>query len=852
MAATAPKPSEPDFWQGIVARFTPDGVLQQTEAAFRAKVIIIFSIAVSIWGPIYGAVLYGLAGSVAAVVTLLTATLVIGVGTPILMKKGVSFTLLGHWLSLHTFLIVSAVAWLGFGAESLWWQSIVVILAVLLCSVRAGLFWLVLSVINLIVYYSLVERGAIGTMPFDGSTQVVWEISVMSGLYVVVGLLTLAYESMKEWALEQIRSKQAHTQAILDAAPDAIITLEANGQIDAMNHTAATIFGYDTQQVVRHAPFTTLVPTADPSVGLDALKGSSHEVEGVRRDGSRFPLELSLQPIEADGRYVVILRDITERKQAQNALREARDSAVKASQAKSTFLANMSHELRTPLNAIMGYSELVGEELEAMGHNEFSSDLAKVGVAGEHLLSLINDILDISKIEAGHSQLYLETIDLHKLLEDIVTTVVPVVEQNANTLKVDIEQAPATLHSDLTKLRQILLNLLSNAAKFTEESIVRLHAFAEAHDATTYCVIEVVDRGIGIPQEHQDRLFEAFEQADASTTREYGGTGLGLAITKRFTEMLGGTITVSSAVGEGSTFRVKLPVEVDEPIEDQDSAADSHTGPYALDSEARDLSQPIDDHAPSVLVIDDDPTVHELMRQFLHREGFAVHSATDGATGIEMARQYRPDVITLDVMMSEMDGWSVLGELKKVPEVADTPVIMVTIVSNKNLGYSLGASEYLLKPVNRGRLVEVLQGYVDTTSDRPVLIIEDDTTSREMLERTVELEGWSVSSATTGTEAIAKLEDGLLPSVILLDIMMPEMDGFGVLERLEERAEWAEIPVVVVSAADLTAEERNWLSAHVQQVLRKGEYTPQEVIDQIRQAHDHDPRNTEVSEPQLP
>src|SRR5690554_107114 len=828
----------------LTSKFASSEILDDIEIGFRAKVIIAFALAVSIWGPIYAAVLYSLAGSngmdpTYVVLVLLAETVLIG-GSPLWMKLGAPMRALGHWISLNTFIVVNAVAWLGFGSESVWWQSVVIIVAVLLCGVRTGLFWLIASAINLFFFYRVVAAGDLVAIAFEGNTQLVWQASVMGGLYVVVGLLILAYESLKNWALAGIQARKALTEAILRAAPDAIITLHADGRVEDVNDAAADIFGHHDPRAFDGVGLNTLVPTA--SAPAEASEGGArnqfadwcrenlwhrHVTEGLHKNGSVFPIDISLRAIGTDGRFVVVLRDITELQHAQRTLEEARDAALNANQAKSTFLANMSHELRTPLNAIIGYSELLCEDAEDSGQVALVPDLQKIRVAGKHLLNLINDILDISKIEAGHMDLYIERLDLLGLIDEVATTVKPVIEQKKSAFVIESDLAPKFVQADATKLRQILLNLLSNAAKFAGNSQVRLGVFAQAVDGVQYCIFEVEDHGIGIAPEKVHKLFEAFEQADVSTTRLYGGTRLGLAISKRFIEMMGGMITVESVLGEGTTFRVHLPIELESPLSDSAEPADLQ------------IPRPragIDADALSVLVIDDDPVVHQLMGEFLGREGMRMHSATSGPVGIEMAAELQPDVITLDVMMSRMDGWDVLSHLKKDPRTEHIPVVMVTIVNDKKAGYSLGAADYLVKPVERKQLIKVLTRYARQILDQPVMLVEDDGLTREMMTRTIERQGWEVRCATDGVEGLALLEGGLRPGVILLDIMMPNMDGFEMLERLKGHPEWAEIPVIVVSAAVFSAEERAQLGAHVEQILQKGSYTPEQLVAEVLRA----------------
>jgi signal transduction histidine kinase/DNA-binding response OmpR family regulator len=498
----------------------------------------------------------------------------------------------------------------------------------------------------------------------------------------------------------------------------------------------------------------------------------------------------------------------------------ARDQALDANKAKSTFLANMSHELRTPLNAIIGYSELIEEECEETGQDDFVPDLKKIQSAANHLLSLINDILDLSKIEAGKMDLYLEMIEIPRMVNDVVTTITPMIEKNSNTLRVDCPPQIGAINADLTKLRQVMFNLLSNASKFTKEGEIRLECERKTRPDGDWVVFRVSDTGIGMNDEQLGRLFQDFTQADSSTTRKYGGTGLGLAISRRFCQMMGGDITVTSEVEKGSTFTVTLPANAPAPEME-----------VYLPSLAKLTSIP--EGATTVLVIDDDAVVREVVSRFLNKEGFRVEAAASGEAGLRMARELMPDIITLDVMMPGMDGWSVLSTLKADPELSTIPVIMMSIVSDKNLGFALGASDYLTKPIDRDRLVGVLRKFECEAKGCKVLVVEDDPAAREVLSRAVQREGWEVCEAENGRIALELLANET-PDIILLDLMMPEMDGFEFLTELRKEPTFAEIPVVVITAMSLTNDDREKLNQQVQRIIQKGSYSHEELLTEVQ------------------
>ncbi len=514
-----------------------------------------------------------------------------------------------------------------------------------------------------------------------------------------------------------------------------------------------------------------------------------------------------------------------ELKAVNGQLLESQQQALAATQTKSQFLANMSHELRTPLNAIIGYSEMLQEEAEDSGETAFVPDLKKIHTAGKHLLNLINDILDLSKIEAGKMELYLETFDLGTLLEDVVATADLLVNKKQNKLSFVPAANLGSVRADLTKVRQSLFNLLSNACKFTENGTITFTARRETGAGGDWMVFAVTDSGIGMTREQMGRLFQAFSQADASTIRKFGGTGLGLAITRHFCRMMGGDVTVASEAGKGSTFTIRLPAEVREPTSDT-----THITPRSLDS--------VPPEGNTVLVIDDEPSARDLLQRFLNKEGFHVQCAASGPDGLQLAKKIRPVAITLDVMMPGMDGWAVLTALKADPETLDIPVIMLTIVDDRNLGYALGAADYVTKPVDRERLGNALHKFRHLPGPRTVLIVEDDEPTRTLMARMLEKEGWTAMQAVDGVaglEQMAKQKPGL----ILLDLMMPRMDGFAFVAELHKRPEWRTIPIVVVTAKTLTQEDRLQLSGYVEKILQKEAFTRDELLVEVRDLVGH-------------
>ncbi len=647
-------------------------------------------------------------------------------------------------------------------------------------------------------------------------------------------------------------------------SPVAIVTLDTKHNVVSCNPAFLRLYGYTEAEVIgRHLDDLITTEEARAQAVRYTEQALSHRAvraiaQRRRKDGSLVDVEVLGVPVVVDGQLVGMMglyHDITE-------LLKARREAEAANSAKSQFLASMSHELRTPLNAIIGYSEMLEEEAEERGLPESVPDLQKIRSAGRHLLALINDVLDLSKIEAGKMELHLETFELTPALDAVAATVAPLVEKNGNTLRVEVAADVGVMRADLTRVRQILFNLLSNASKFTEHGTITLTAARSrgergvrggtkerglhgvsglrggtesgggegergggggGGDGGDEMVFQVRDTGIGMTPEQLGRLFQAFSQAEASTASKYGGTGLGLAISKRFCEMMGGELTVASEPGKGTVFTARIPAEVPE-------ARETLPAPAATGAEG-DGSL-----AGTVLVVDDDPATRELLHRMLAKEGFRVLEATNGEEALAVARAEHPEVITLDVLMPGMDGWGVLATLKNDPELADIPVVMLTISDERNLGFSLGAAQYLTKPIERAQLSAALSRY-RRAPGAGVLIVEDDAATRAVLRRSLEKDGWAVSEAENGRVGLEQVAADL-PAVVLLDLMMPEMDGFEFLEGLRAALtpDRPPPPVVVITAKELTDADRQRLNGGVSRVLQKagGGQSSEELIAELR------------------
>ena len=649
-------------------------------------------------------------------------------------------------------------------------------------------------------------------------------------------LLVLAMEDVTERrrAEADLKATEMYAQNIVDTVRKPLLILDATLRVRSGNRAFYEAFQVSSEETENHL-FYELgsgqwdIPELKSFLEDIIPKGSVFSDFQVEYDfpavGWRMML-LNARKLQAGhhGELLVLaMEDVTERRHAEEEVVKAKEIAEAANKTKSLFLANMSHELRTPLNAILGYSEMLQEEaVERKLEGEFDADLAKINGAGKHLLAIINDLLDLSKIEAGKMELFLETFDLAKMIGEVASMVRPMVEKNANTLHIQGAPDLGVMHADQLKVRQSLFNLLANAVKFTCEGNITLEVDRQSIDGSGWIVFRVTDTGIGLSPHQIVKLFKDFTQADPSTTRNFGGTGLGLVLTRRFCQMMGGDVTVFSVLGEGSVFTIKLPADVSKlpagvSEAKPEAAVDLITSLY---EGGGDDIEAVPSAVSSVLVIHDDPTQRDLIQSFLSKEGFCVRTAAKGQAGQALAHQLRPEVITLDVMTPGMDGLDALLAIKADPDLRDIPVIMLTMVNEPERGFTLGEIDIVTKPMDRAQLSRILKKYSCPHPPCSVLLVEDETVTREVTRRMLEKEGWRVSWAENGRVALECMERER-PSLILLDLLMPEMDGFEFAARVRGNIEWRSIPIVVVTAIGLSGEDRRRLNGSVETILRK-------------------------------
>jgi PAS domain S-box-containing protein len=779
---------------------------------------------------------------------------------------------------------------------------VTITVAVIVLAVNA---WIGLA--NLISFHG--SPAATADMQLALATQAVATLVALSMLVLAYVLMRRHRSAQAEASVQQSQLEE-QIRMFIESTSEGIYGVDKHGRCTFINKAGAKLLGYKpralTGELMHDKIHHTRVdgqpyPVKDSPIYRTLASGENCRIEDEvlwRADGSAFAAEYTAAPLRRRGGIhgaVVTFNDITERKQwehdleqAQRDAEKARETAEQANQAKSRFLAKMSHELRTPLNAVIMYSELLEEEAEDRGLDSFRSDLAKIYTAGRHLLALVNGVLDLSKIEAGHMELALEEFDVCELISESAAMIEPLVDKQNNRFEVDCEDALGTMFADQTKVRQILFNLLSNANKFTEQGQVRLtvrssHASeaqtscraaaalsappptaadaestaldanstaldanstatgpnATASDGAGWIEFAVSDTGVGLTEEQMGRIFKPFAQAELSTSRDYGGTGLGLAITQRFCELMGGHISVTSRPGEGSVFTVRLPREVqaasDLPAAPVPSSlpgthpVPATEDPAVLPGEAAPVPR------ATVLVIDDDPAIRDVVTRALIADGLRAVVAADGRQGLELARRERPGLIFLDVLMPKMDGWSVLAQLKADKRLRDIPVVMLSILNEQDFGYILGAADYLTKPVNRDQIARIVERLAQEQPGRTALVVDDDSATRDVICRSLQRAGWQTQEAADGQAALELfLANPQPPRLILLDLIMPVMDGFEFLMQLRKQTH-GELPsVVVLTSKDLSLSDRQWLNGKVERILQKGLYSRHELLGEIR------------------
>jgi signal transduction histidine kinase/DNA-binding response OmpR family regulator len=538
-----------------------------------------------------------------------------------------------------------------------------------------------------------------------------------------------------------------------------------------------------------------------------------------------FPVTLVAEAGTESPGVGVVLNDRTRQREAALELETARDAAEAANRAKSAFIANMSHELRTPLTAVLGYCELIEEDLIDLGQDALLADLQKINSNARHLLGLINDVLDLSKIEAQKMDVHAIEFTLSAMLEELDAATGSLIAKNNNTLALTADAPDTHLVTDDLKVKQMLLNLIGNAAKFTTDGKITVHATQIEEQGVPHTRFTVSDTGIGMSKEQLANLFQRFSQADVTTTRKYGGTGLGLALTRALSKMLGGRIDVDSVEGQGTTFTVTIPTHYEAKVVHAETGAE-----VTANQSTEAMTKPA---TPSVLVVDDDPSARELLTRHLEREGFSVTTADSGTAALEQIKTNKPLAILLDVMMPGMDGWHVLRAIHDNPDTKDIPVIMQTVLNEKNFAYTLGASGYLKKPVRRNDLADALQSLAIATPSHEVLIVDDDEDASARLTAMLTRDGWNCRWACNGVEAMQALTERS-PDLVLVDLIMPEMDGYAFIREVRKNSQFDALPLVVMTAEDVQSDKVRQLSNETAGIVQKGAMPLADLVADLR------------------
>lgn len=560
----------------------------------------------------------------------------------------------------------------------------------------------------------------------------------------------------------------------------------------------------------------------------------------------RLEEKVRVRTHELEEQARILKEEISYRNLAEEALMVAKDEAEVAARAKGEFLDNVSHEIRTPLNAILGFCEILQYEMEEAGNSDFKDELKAIDSAGKHLLSLINDILDLSKVQSGRMELHIENLDIQSLVQMVVGALCPLAQKNENQLLLDCPKDIGFMMGDETRIRQILLNLLGNACKFTQNGDVSLSVSREVVSGGKYVRFDISDTGIGIEPTNLEGLFDEFTQADSSTTRKYGGSGLGLAISRRLSRLMKGDVTVKSAPGKGSTFTLSLPLDVSRQVKMAPEFGDEspdRTSDFEWQEPSKPLDQPetqTSDEKPLssgterdvVLLIDEDPMVRHLITRFLKKNRFEVETASI-QDGIPKALEIRPWLIVIDLKTDSSEGWGVLNNLKNNPALTTIPVILLSLQDEKQKSEASGAAECLRKPLEWDLFLKTVQTYRKPVEASAALLVQKDLICREMMRKILVMEGWKVLLAENNKTAFSSLEIAV-PKMVILDLTSSQTDGIDFLRQLRRTENLREVPVLALSGNELSLEERSDLGEGVVKIFQKGNYTKASLIAETR------------------
>ena len=731
-------------------------------------------------------------------------------------------------------------------------------------SVLAGFTILILSAIVITAFVMqrrffiplkrlLAASDRIALRKFDQPVDVhgVDELGALGRSFEQMRLSLLFDSCARKQAEEALKDSQKRTRGIVDAAADSIISVNEEGLIMSFNPASETIFGYNVKEIIGRE-INTLMPKAVAEKHDEFLKqylltgksevvnGGIRELSAVRKNGEEFPLELAITEINfgIERMFILISRDITQRREIEQALEKAHDSAIEANHIKSEFLAGMSHELRTPLNSIIGFSEMLLKEIDGPMNDEQKNSVHYIEKSGKNLLTLINDILDMSKIEAGRMEVSLEPVDISSTIEESLDSVGILFREKGLILRKEFSRDFPAIQADPGRIRQVMLNLLSNAAKFTDEGevIVRCHEIDTANPhlpndissglapGSKWILVSVQDNGFGIAEANIPKVFEDFRQIEGGTSRKRGGTGLGVPISKRFIELHGGKMWLTSTEGHGTTFYFILPIAISEQ-ESQESrlSHDNHDMETGLEVASTDYRK------TKVLIIDDDPAVISLCRKFLLESGCQVCGVMLGSEAMSKTESYEPDVILLDIMLPDKDGWQVLEELKGNPATKNIPVIICSVIDNRQLGLSLGAAGFFVKPVNKETLVDTINKLKKDI--KRILVIDDDDNSIELTQMLLGKDTYRIERAVNGRDGLESMHKRN-PDLVLMNLAMPGMDGLDVLESIKQDPVLCNIPVIVMTSMILDQEKTAKIRDKAE-IVQKGHCSDQYFINLI-------------------